>query len=257
MSSRCVRSSMILLAAGVLAAAARGEAPRPQAGPGRAAPLRLIESGVGAAARSSAFGAASEASRRHRLHNVGDKAISAWHFACVHGLADGRAAWVGHGADAFGRRTGDALLPPGEAVDVDVPPAPPRESPFAVWTCGPTAAIFTDATSWGAPEALDLLFGQRVEQTREAMRLRGAVGRLREASHGRRVDAEEVSSALAAALPEDRWGRYRNEIGRVTGGREIGEGLRDLEEQLVRDLDAMLTNLRPEDARRLAAEEGR
>jgi hypothetical protein len=125
------------------------------------------------------------------------------------------------------------------------------------WTCGPTAAIFTDATSWGAPEALDLMFGQRVEQAREAMRLRGAVGRLREASHGRRVDAEEIDSALAAALPEDRWGRYRNEIGRVTGGREIGEGLRDLEERLVRDLDAMLTGLRPEDARRLAAEEGR
>jgi hypothetical protein len=254
---------MILLAAGVLAAAARAEAPRPQAGPEaqaspeRAGPLRLIETGVGAAARSSAFGAASEPSRRHRLHNVGDKAISAWHFACVHGLPDGRAAWVGHGADAFGRRAGDTLLPPGEAVDVDVPPAPPRESPFAVWTCGPTAAIFTDATSWGAPEALDLLFGQRVEQAREAMRLRGAVGRLREASHGRRVDAEEVSSTLAAALPEDRWGRYRNEIGRVTAGREIGEGLRDLEEQLVRDLDAMLPKLRPEDARRLAAEEGR
>lgn len=257
MSSRCVRSSMILVAAGVLAAAARAEAPRAQAGPGGAAPLRLIESGVGAAARSSTFGAALEAGRRHRLHNVGDKPISAWHFACVHGLPDGRAAWVGHGADAFGRRAGDTLLAPGEAVHVDVPPAPPRESPFAVWTCGPTAAIFTDATSWGSPEALDLLFGQRVEQAREAMRLRGAVGRLREASHRRRLDAEEISSALGAALPEDRWGRYRNEISRVTGGRETHEELRRLEEQLVRDLDAMLPKLRPQDARRLAAEEGR
>lgn len=231
-------------------------------------PLRLVAPNRAAPQLSSPALPGRRADHRRLLHNVADRPIAAWHFACVHGLADGRTAWVGQGADAFPGSAGAAaggsdsslLLEPGEGELVEVPEPPLRESPFEVWSCGPTAAIFADGGTWGSPEILDGLFARRLDETREAIRLLRALERLGETATYRRLATEEVDSALGAALPEGSWGRYRGEVAAATRAatpRESSEALERLEADVRADLTLMLEQLRPQDLRQLPLDEAR
>lgn len=272
MSSRCVRSSsMIVLAAGVLSAAAWAEAPRPQAGPERAAPLQLSESGVGEAMQSGAPGTLAQPDPQERLllRHAGEAPIVGWQFGCVYGLQDGRSAHIGVGEDSFGPSVGDpfhplhetALLRTGETVPVRPPIPPQREGSFEVWSCGTTAVIFADGTTWGAPQVLERMFERRRHEVRDALRLLDALNRLdRQSAGGRRRIAEpaEARSVLESALPENRWGRYRTEVAAAlakSSPAERSETFGTLRERVEIDLEHMLRQLRSEDLQRLPVEE--
>lgn len=276
MFSRCARGfSMIVLAAGVLVAAARAEAPRhpagpeAQAGPGMEAPLRLIESRVGEATHAEAHGAQSDPQQRSLLRNVGEAPIVGWHYGCVYGLQDGRSAHIGVGEDSFGPSVGDpfhplhetTLLRTGETVPVRPPIPPQREGSFEVWSCGTTAVIFADGTTWGAPQVLEPMFERRRQEVRDALHLLDALDRLdRHSADGRRRVAESVEARLVleSALPENRWGRYRTEVAAAlaqSSPAERSEKFGILRERVEIDLDHMLRQLRSEDLQRLPLEE--
>jgi len=270
MSSQCVRSSIILLAAGVLATAARAEAPRLRAAPGGAAPLRLVESGVGEPVQSGAPGTLAQTDPQERLllRNVGETPIVGWQFGCVYGLQDGRSAHLGVGEDSFGPSVGDpfhplhemTLLRTWETVPVRPPSPPQRDGSFEVWSCGTTAVIFADGTTWGAPQVLEQMFERRRHEVRDALRLLDALNRLDRQSAGRRRIAESVEarSVLESALPENRWGRYRTEVAAALGKSspaEQRESFGTLRERVEIDLEHMLRQLRSEDLERLRMEE--
>lgn len=272
MLSTMIRTAAFCLAAATLTAATPAGALRPDAASRAGSPLRLIDPSAApdAAPQSVASRpAASAADRQRLLQNTSDAPIAGWHFACVFGLADGRSGWIGEGADAFpGLRTGEtvragdaSLLLPGEALVVTVPDPPDRLSPYEVWSCGPTAAIFADGSAWGASQVLDRLFARRLDETREAIRLLRALERVEEAAARRRLEVEEIAAALDAALPqEERWGRYRGEVAIATrpeSPRAVAAALAELERNVRDDLDRMLAQLRPEDLRQLSPEGGR
>ncbi|HEX6202306.1 MAG TPA: hypothetical protein VF100_04820 [Thermoanaerobaculia bacterium] len=272
MFSTVVRTVALCSAAAILVAATRAEAPRPEAATRAGSPLRLIDPSAapGAAPQSTpSRRAAGAADRQRLLQNTSDSPIAGWHFACVFGLADGRSGWIGQGSDAFpGLRTAEtvrageaSLLLPGEALVVSVPEPPLRESPYEVWSCGPTAAIFADGSAWGAPRVLDRLFARRLDETREAIRLLRALERVEEAAATRRLAVEEIAAALDAALPqEERWGRYRGEVAAATrpeSPRAVAAALAELERNLRDDVDRMIAQLRLDDLRQLLPQGGR
>lgn len=266
MLSSTIRTVAFCSAAAFLTAAT----PAVQSGAALSAdsPLRLIDPSASRATApqsSVPHRAPRQEERQRLLQNTAQSPIAAWHFACVFGLADGRSGWIGRGSDTFPdgleseETGGPSLLAPGEAVVVTLPEPPPRRSPYEVWSCGPTAAIFADGTTWGAPLNLDRLFARRSDETREAMRVLRALERLAEAATFRRLDRAEAASTLAVALPEARWGRYRGDVAAVTdpdSADDLDEALRRLESEVRDDLDRMLDQLRPEDRRRLSAQGG-
>lgn len=199
-----------------------------------------------------------------KLRNVGETPIVAWHFACVAGTQNGREGWVGQGADAFrALARGDAgstpPLAPGETLTIEMPAMPSAGSRYEVWACGPTAAITSDLVSWGAPEVLERIFGQRRSEAREARRVLDAIDRLQHLGPSVLSSAEELSS-LEAALPGDRWGTYRRDVVAVGESKRpevIRQRLDTLRERVHEDLSTILSQLRPTDLRALGEEERR
>lgn len=233
-----------------------------------ASPLAVVERTTAiAAGAQSGLPSKSSPQRQERwtLQHTGEVPIVGWRLGCVYGLRDGRSATVSVGADSFGPSVTDPLHPfheqsllrPGETVSAELPTPPARESSLEVWSCGPTAVIFADTTTWGAPQALERMFERRRHEVRDALRLLAALDALerRTAAGSRhRVEPDEVRAALESALPEDRWGRYRTEVAAATAEATTTTGTDALEalgKRVEVDVEHMLRQLRAEDLRRL------
>jgi hypothetical protein len=209
------------------------------------------------ASRHAASGVEDVGTGQWTLMNIGEVPIVAWHFACVHGSADGRETWIGQGSDTV-EWTSEATpspaattapIAPGGTVVVDMP-VPARRNEISVWACGPTAAVAADLSSWGAPEVLGGIFERRRQSAVEAHRLLEAIRRVREVAAARELDRGAILATLEAALPVGRLGAYRGEVasaGRPSSTDAILGNLEALERRIGADLRRMSEHLRPED----------
>lgn len=219
----------------------------PQAARGETAipPLQVIHSreaaGAVAGTASSPYGHPDV--ETFVLRNASDKTVTAWKFSCVYGLNDGRQYIQGRGEDAYrvdwapGR---PMPLLPGGTLLTEMPYVAPVGGPYAVRTCGISAVVFEDGATWGAPTEVERILERRRGHLEEADNLLHAITRL--VGDGRALTPALVSEYLEPALPNGRWGLYREQVARVRSEARNGDAaaaLTDLTRELRADMERL------------------